>query len=91
MKTLLILALSFACVATAHGASARKSCDELKTEIAARIDANGVKSYTLEIVAADATGDAKIVGSCNGGEQRIAYRRGDSPALQSQQIAASGK
>ena len=32
-------------------AHAAKDCGELKQEIAAKIDANGVKSYALEVVA----------------------------------------
>jgi hypothetical protein len=54
-----------------------KPCEELKTEIAAKIEANGVKNYTLEIVASDAAvvGDGKVVGSCEGGTKKIVYTR----------------
>lgn len=52
-----------------------KPCDELKAEIAAKIDANGVKNYTLEIVATDQVGDRKVVGSCEGGSKKIVYVR----------------
>jgi hypothetical protein len=52
-----------------------KPCEELKSEIAAKIEANGVKSYTLEIVAADQVGDRKVVGSCEGGSKKIVYER----------------
>jgi len=52
-----------------------KPCDELKAEIAAKIDANGVKNYTLEIVASDQVGDRKVVGSCEGGSKKIVYVR----------------
>lgn len=52
-----------------------KPCEELKTEIAAKIDANGVKKYTLEIVANDQVGDRKVVGSCEGGTKKIVYVR----------------
>ena len=55
----------------------RKPCEELKAEIAARIEANGVKAYTLEVVPADQVKpDRKVVGSCDGGSNRIVYRRG---------------
>ena len=57
----------------------RKPCEELKTEMAARMDAKGVKGYTLRTVpnaeAEAATGE-KIVGSCDGGTQKILYKRG---------------
>ncbi|KRI00636.1 DUF1161 domain-containing protein [Curvibacter sp. PAE-UM] len=52
-----------------------KPCDELKAEIAAKMDANGVKNYTLEIVATDQVGDRKVVGSCEGGSKKIVYVR----------------
>jgi hypothetical protein len=67
---LLVLALA------AAPAMARKPCEELKAEIAAKIEANGVKHYTLEIVPKDATADGKVVGTCDGGTTKIVYRRG---------------
>ena len=76
MKSLLMLALILPFAANAQSPSTRKSCDELKGDIATKIEKNGVSAYSLEIVARDASTDAKIVGSCNGGEQRIVYRRG---------------
>jgi hypothetical protein len=54
----------------------RKSCEELKTEIAAKLDAKGVKNYTLTIVDPAAVKDGdKVVGSCEGGTKRILYTR----------------
>jgi len=56
-----------------------KACEELKTEIAAKLDAKGVKGYTLDIVAKDAdAGDAKVVGTCEGGTKKILYKRGEA-------------
>ena len=52
-----------------------KPCEELKTEIAAKMDANNVVNYTLEIVDSDKVGDAKVVGSCDGGTKKITYTR----------------
>jgi hypothetical protein len=52
-----------------------KPCEELKTEIAAKIDANGVKNYTLEVVPAEQVGDRKVVGSCEAGAKKIVYVR----------------
>lgn len=71
--------VSAACLLAAVAAPAQgiKSCEELKAEIAAKLDANGVKIYTLEIVPAErAQAGQKVVGSCDGGKQRIVYRRG---------------
>jgi len=64
----------------ATGALAAKSCDELKSEIAAKLDAKSVAGYTLEIVDADkAAGDdkktGKVVGSCAGGAKKIVYTK----------------
>lgn len=52
-----------------------KSCDELKTEIAAKLDAKGVKSYSLDIVAKDSDADGKVVGTCEAGSKKIVYKK----------------
>lgn len=71
-KLLLTAVLSFACIA-AHAAS--KPCDELKTEIAAKLDAKGVKGYEINAVDSDKVGDAKVIGSCDGGTKKLTYVR----------------
>lgn len=86
MKTLTATLAALALLA-ALPAHARKDCEELKREIAAKIDANGVKAYTLEIVATDAEVAGKVVGSCNGGAQRIAYQRLPAAATPSTLVA----
>ena len=55
--------------------SARKDCEELKKEIAAQLDAKGVKNYTLDIVKNEDVKDAQVVGSCDGGTKKITYKR----------------
>jgi Protein of unknown function (DUF1161) len=72
MKNIALLTALFACCGLAHAA---KPCEELKTEVAAKLDANGVKGYQLEIVAADKVGEAKTVGSCEGGAKKITYTK----------------
>lgn len=52
-----------------------RACEELKASIASRLEAKGVKNYTLDIAARDAVGSAKVVGSCEGGKMRIVYTR----------------
>jgi len=61
---------------------AAKDCEELKSEIAQKLDAKGVKSYTLDIVGKDeeVKGDSKVVGTCGGGMKKIVYTRGAAPA-----------
>ena len=64
--------LSIAGTALAAG----KPCDELKSEIAAKIDAKGASGYSLDVVDKGASTDAKVVGSCEGGTKEIVYKRG---------------
>jgi len=54
----------------------RKDCEELKTEIEGKIKANGVKEFTLQIVANEEAKDGTVVGSCDGGTTKIIYKRG---------------
>lgn len=55
-----------------------KPCEELRDEIEAKLKERGVQSYTLEIVPRDAEeGDRTVVGTCNGGQNKILYRRGN--------------
>jgi hypothetical protein len=57
-------------------AYAQKPCDELKSEIAAKLETKGVKGYQLEIVATEEVKDQKVVGSCDGGKKKITYTKG---------------
>jgi hypothetical protein len=51
-------------------------CDEVKTAIAAKLDAKHVEGYSLDVVPADQAGsDAKVVGVCEGGAKKIVYTR----------------
>jgi hypothetical protein len=70
----LILAMSLCLLAAP--ALAKKPCEELKSEIEARLRANGVKSAMLEIVGNDEVKDNKVVGSCDGGSKKITYKKG---------------
>jgi hypothetical protein len=56
-------------------AFAAKPCDELKSEIDAKLKAKGVANYTLEIVANADVKDQTVVGSCDGGTKKIVYKR----------------
>ena len=58
--------------------AAPKPCEELKAEIEAKIQAQGVTSYTLEIVANDEAKDpTMVVGSCENGTRKIVYQKND--------------
>ncbi|MDQ7987973.1 DUF1161 domain-containing protein [Pseudomonas sp. G34] len=55
--------------------AAGKDCETLKSEIDAKIQANGVSSYTLEIVDKGSVTDRQVVGTCDGGTKEIVYQR----------------
>jgi hypothetical protein len=73
-----LLALSKLSLASALSLStAVKPCEELKKEIAEKLDAKGVKGYTLDVMAkADVKDGMKVVGTCDGGTKAIVYARG---------------
>ena len=54
----------------------RKDCGELRGEIEAKIKANGVEKFSLDVVDKDAQSDGKVVGTCDGGSKKIVYKRG---------------
>lgn len=75
MKRALILLLMALLLPCNEAAAARKDCNELREEIAAKIEARGVSSYSLQIVPPDSAAAGKVVGSCDGGSRRIVYQR----------------
>jgi hypothetical protein len=72
-------AVAVVCALLTTGAlAAPKSCEELKDEIEAKIQANNVTAYTLEIVTNDEVQDPNmVVGSCENGTRKIIYQRND--------------
>lgn len=86
MRNLLLAA----CLAS-FSVSAVASCDDVKSQIDAKLQAKGVKSYTLEIVPVAAAAAApaaasgvaapaketagKVVGNCEGETKQIIYKR----------------
>lgn len=80
MKALLTVAAVLLVPACSY-AQGPKACEELKSEIAAKLDAKNVKGYTLEIVDKDKdVTDGKAVGTCEGGSKKIIYRKGVAAA-----------
>jgi hypothetical protein len=75
MKVLLAVAAVLAVPAWSY-AQGPKPCEELKTEIAKKLDARGVKGYSLEVVPKDQeVTEGKVVGTCEGGTKKIVYNR----------------
>ncbi|WP_411386117.1 DUF1161 domain-containing protein [Pseudomonas sp. MPB03] len=57
--------------------AAGKPCEELKSEIAAKLDAKGVSGYSLEIIDKGAAAEGQqVVGTCESGTKEIVYKRG---------------
>jgi hypothetical protein len=79
MKLLAAIGVLLFVSVPAHAQGA-KSCDELKDEITKKLDAKGVKGYTLEIVAKDKDAEGKAVGTCDGGTKKIMYSKTSAPA-----------
>lgn len=78
MKALLTISavLLVPACAFAQSAPGPKACEELKSEITTKLDAKGVKGYSLEIVEKDKeVTDAKVVGTCEGGTKKIVYSK----------------
>lgn len=57
----------------ASSASAASTCEELRTQIEAKIRANGVASFSVSIVDAGAPAPGRVVGTCDRGAMKIAY------------------
>ncbi|MBI6908000.1 DUF1161 domain-containing protein [Pseudomonas sp. SIMBA_059] len=74
MKKFLLAVSLLSIAGTAMAAG--KPCEELKSELAAKLDAKGVQHYSLDVVAKGAAGDSKVIGSCEGGTKEIVYKRG---------------
>ncbi len=57
------------------GGRALKSCNELKAEIQAKLDAKGITGYALTIMAREDVKGQHVVGSCEGNTKKIALNR----------------
>lgn len=73
MKFVILL---LAAMLTATPALARKSCEELKSELEAKIRAKGVTTFTLTILPKAEPTELRAVGNCEGGTKKIVYKRG---------------
>ncbi|WP_269632402.1 DUF1161 domain-containing protein [Pelomonas sp. BJYL3] len=74
-KNLTLTLALLGAVLAAPAYAAAKPCEELKAEIAAKLDEKGVKNYTLTVVENDKAGEVKVIGSCEGGSKKITYER----------------
>lgn len=74
-KSILLALSATALLLTQSAVAAPKPCDELKAEIAAKLDEKGVKGYEITAVENDKVGDAQVIGSCDGGTKKLTYQR----------------
>ena len=63
-------------------ARAQDACETLRSEIEAKIRANGVVQFTVAVVDAntDTTANGQVVGACAQGARKIVYERQDGIA-----------
>ena len=80
MKLLAAIGVLLFVSVPAHAQGVAKPCEEMNDEITKKLDAKGVKGYTLEIVAKDKDAEGKVVGTCDGGTKKIVYTRASAPA-----------
>lgn len=73
MKKFLLAVGAFALASNAFAAG--KPCEELKSEIEAKIKAKGVASFNLEVVDKGSAGGKQVVGTCDGGTKEIVYSK----------------
>ena len=80
MKSLIAIAASMLIASPVLAQT--KPCEELKSEIEAKIKANGVQAFTLDIVPNEQVkeGEGKVVGTCDGSTQKVVYKRGVAEA-----------
>jgi hypothetical protein len=77
MVRLIVAILVLGMAGTAWAQGLRKPCEELKSEIDAKIKKNGIEKFSLDIVDMDADAkDGKVVGTCDGNTKKIVYKRG---------------
>jgi hypothetical protein len=75
MKTMRFALVAAVLLSCAPAFTQIKPCEELKSEIDAKLKKKGVINYTLKIVPADQIKDQKVVGSCDGGKNKITYTK----------------
>ena len=93
-KTMAVMSfMCFVSLGVQQAFGAGLPCSELKTKIEDGLKAKGVQSYSLTIVPMADAAEGKVVGTCNGGANKIVYSRGAStpPAAPAKETAPAEK
>ncbi|MDH4099054.1 MAG: DUF1161 domain-containing protein [Nitrospirota bacterium] len=76
MKRLMIAVLALMVAAPVFAGT---PCEEVVKDIEAKLEAKGIKNYSLRLVPSDKVeeekGEGKVIGSCEGGTKKIVYTR----------------
>jgi hypothetical protein len=72
----LLLTAGLSLLASAALGAVGTPCEEVKAQIAAKLEAKGVREYQLEIANPGGAAGWQAVGRCEGGTKEILYRRG---------------
>lgn len=80
MRKIFVMVIVLCSAMAVAAQSGPKNCDELKDEIAKKIEAHGGMNPTLTIVDKGKEGDGKVVGTCGGGTKSILYVKGTAEA-----------
>ena len=77
---MVVAALLLSCAYATAQEPVRKPCEDLKAEIAKKLEAKGVTSYSLDVMDKGKESEGKVVGSCDGGTKSLVYKRGGEAA-----------
>ena len=80
MKKIVASAVVLLFASMAAYAEGPMPCEVLKAQIVKKLEANGAKGYTLDVVAKDKDAPGKVVGSCENGTKKIMYVKAAAPA-----------
>ena len=75
----------------ASSASLAANCDEIRSQIEAKIKASGATTFTLSTVEADARTTGRVVGSCDLGTKKIVYSASSTPAASAAKPKSAGE
>ena len=67
------------------------SCDELRTDVEAKIRAGGVSAFSVSVLSSDSPSTGKVVGSCEHGSKKLIYSTAGAASQPRSAAAKAGK